>query len=257
MNRARVIPILLLQNSGLYKTVKFKDAKYVGDPINAVRIFNEKQCDELIFLDILASKKKQEINYNLIKEVATECFMPLAYGGGISNLTEIENVLKLGVEKVVINSAFFNNIAFLKNAVKEFASSTIVASVDVKKNIWGKQCVFSHSDKKSSITDPVAYLEFLEDAGVGEIMVNDVDRDGTMIGYDLDSINKLSNSVNVPVIAAGGCKDFDDIKKVLQLTHASAAAAGSFFVFQGKHRAVLISYPSPEEINLIKNNERK
>ena len=251
MNRARVIPILLLQNSGLYKTVKFKDPRYVGDPINAVRIFNQKQCDELILLDILASKKKQKINYTLIKEIATECFMPLAYGGGISNLKEIENLLKLGVEKVVINSALFTSSDFLKEAVKEFASSTIVASVDIKKNIWGKQNVFSHSDIKCKITDPVAYLKFLEECGVGEIMINDVDRDGTLIGYDIDLINKLSNSVNVPVIAAGGCKDIEDIKRVIQKTNASAAAAGSFFVFQGKYRAVLISYPLPEEINLI------
>ena len=253
MNRARVIPILLLQNSGLYKTVKFKDPKYVGDPINAVRIFNEKQCDEIILLDILASKKNKEINYNLIQEIATECFMPLAYGGGISNLTEIENVLKLGVEKIVINSALFYSSDLLKQAVKEFASSTIVASVDIKKNIWGKQIVYSHSDKKIAIIDPIAYLKFLEECGAGEIMINDVDRDGTMIGYDLDLINKLSNSVNVPLISAGGCRDINDIKNIYLQTNASAAAAGSLFVFHGKHRAVLISYPAPEEINLIKN----
>lgn len=252
MNRARVIPILLIQNSGLYKTVKFKDPKYIGDPINAVRIFNEKQCDEIILLDIIASKKKQEINYNLINEIATECFMPLAYGGGISSLIEIENILKLGVEKVVINSAFFRSAEFLKEAVKEFASSTIVASVDVKKNMWGKQNVYSHAGEKITLTDTVAFLKYLEDLGVGEIMINDTDRDGTMIGYDIELITKLSNAVNVPVIAAGGCRDLEDLKNVFRQTNVSAIAAGSFFVFHGKHRAVLISYPSPEEINLIK-----
>ncbi len=252
MNRARVIPILLLQNGGLYKTVKFKEPKYVGDPLNAVKIFNEKQCDEIILLDILASKKNNEINYNLIQEIATECFMPLAYGGGIRNINEIEKILKLGVEKIVINSAFIQSCDFLKVAVKEFATSTIVASVDIKKNIWGKQLVYSHSDQKVPISDPVEYLKFLEENGVGEIMINDVDRDGTMMGYDIDLINKLSNSVNVPVIAAGGCRDLKDIKDVYTRTNASAIAAGSFFVFHGKHRAVLIRYPLPEEINMIK-----
>ena len=251
MNRARVIPILLLQNAGLYKTVKFKDPKYVGDPLNALRIFNEKQCDEIILLDILASKNKQKINYNLINEIATECFMPLAYGGGISNIKEIENILKLGVEKVIINTALFNSSAFLKEAVKEFASSTIVASVDIKKNIWGKQNVYSHSGTKVAITDPIEFLKYLQEIEVGEIMINDVDRDGTSIGYDFDLMNKLSNSVNIPLIAAGGCKDLDDIKKLFQNTNVSATAAGSFFVFHGKYRAVLISYPSPEEINMI------
>ena len=251
MNRARIIPILLLQESGLYKTVKFKDPKYIGDPLNAVRIFNEKQCDEIILLDILASRKTKEINFQLINEIATECFMPMAYGGGISNLSQIEKILKLGVEKVVINSAIFDKSEFLAVAVKEFASSTIVASVDIKKSIWGKQIVYSHSDKKIPISDPIVYLRFLEEIGVGEIIINDVDRDGTMIGYDLNLISKLSNAVNVPLIAAGGCKDMDDIKKVFSQTNVSAIAAGSFFVFQGKHKAVLISYPSPKEIKLI------
>ena len=252
MNRARVIPILLIQNSGLYKTVKFKDPKYVGDPINAVRIFNEKQCDEIVILDILASKKNHQINYKLIQEIASECFMPLAYGGGICNLAEIENVLKLGVEKVIINSAIFSSPDFLKDAIREFASSTIVASVDIKKNIWGKQNIYSYSGQNISISDPISYLKYIEELGVGEIMINDVDRDGTMMGYDKELFNRLSNSVNVPVIASGGCRDMEDIKSIFSETNVSASAAGSFFIFQGKHKAVLISYPYSEEINLIK-----
>ena len=180
MNRARVIPVLLLQNTGLYKTVKFKDPKYVGDPLNAVKIFNEKQCDELILLDIFATKNKQPINYNIIREIATECFMPLAYGGGISTLIDIENVLKQGVEKVVINSSILRDPLFLRDAVKEFASSTIVASVDVKKNIWGQYTVHSYSGEKIKYKDPADFLKFLEESEVGELMLNNIDRDGTL-----------------------------------------------------------------------------
>jgi cyclase len=252
MNRARVIPILLLQNSGLYKTIKFKDPKYVGDPLNALKIFNEKQCDEIILLDINSSKQNKEINYNLIQEIATECFMPLSYGGGINKLNQIEKVLKLGVEKVIINSAFISSPDFLKEAVKEFATSTLVASVDVKKNIWGKYILHSHANKKIIFTDPIDYIKNLEENGVGEIMINNVDRDGTMSGYDIELIKKISNGIKIPLIAAGGCNDLNDIKNLYDNTNVSATAAGSFFVFHGKHRAVLISYPSPEEINLIK-----
>ncbi len=255
MKRARVIPVLLLHNSGLYKTIRFSEYKYIGDPINAVRIFNEKQCDEIILLDISATKRNNEINYKLIKEIATESFMPMAYGGGIGKLTEIEKILKLGLEKVVINSVLFYEPDFLKHAVKEFGSSTIVASVDIKKNIFGKQIVYSHSAKPISITDPILYLKTLEETGVGEIMVNDVERDGTQTGYDLDLINKLSNSVKIPFIAAGGCRNLEDIKNTFSKTSISATAAGSMFVFQGKHRAVLISYPSPEEIKMITHND--
>ncbi len=252
MNRARVIPILLLQNSGLYKTVRFKDPKYVGDPLNALKIFNEKQCDEIILLDINSSKQNKEINYNLIQEIATECFMPLSYGGGINSLNQIEKVLKLGVEKVIINSAFIHSSDFLKEAVREFATSTLVASVDVKKNIWGKYILHSHADKKIIFSDPIDYIKKLEENGVGEIMINNIDRDGTMLGYDMELIKKISSSIKIPLIAAGGCKDLNDIKNLYNNTNVSATAAGSFFVFHGKHRAVLISYPSPEEINLIK-----
>lgn len=252
MNRARVIPVLLLQNTGLYKSVKFKNPKYVGDPLNAVRIFNEKQCDELILLDILATKNKQPINYNIIREIATECFMPLAYGGGIRTLSDIENVLKQGIEKVVINSSILRNPSFLKEAVKEFASSTIVASVDVKKNIWGQYSVHSYSGEKINYKDPVEFLKFLEKLEVGEIMLNNIDRDGTMLGFDSELVSKLSDVTSLPFIAAGGCRDLNDIEHIFRETHVSATAAGSFFVFHGKHKAVLISYPSAEEIKKIK-----
>jgi cyclase len=252
MTRARVIPVLLLDNQGLYKTMKFSDAKYIGDPLNAVKIFNEKQCDELIILDISASKKRKKPNFSLIKEIASECFMPLAYGGGIETLQDIEITLKSGVEKVILNTALIANPSFLKEASKAFASSTLVASVDIRKNLLGKPLIHSHAGLKIKYADPLEFSKYIEDQGAGEIMINSIDRDGLMIGYDLDLIKKISAAISIPLIAAGGCRDLADIHMLFNLTNASAAAAGSFFVFHGKHRAVLISYPSPEEIDLIK-----
>jgi imidazole glycerol-phosphate synthase subunit HisF len=251
MKRARVIPVLLTQNDGLYKTNRFKDPKYVGDPLIAARIFNEKQCDELILLDIEASKKSQPINTKLIEEMASECFMPLAYGGGIKSLQDIEKILRLGIEKVVLNSSILQNPSFVKQAADEFASSTLVASVDIKKNLLGKYQVYSHSGQKIPVANPFEWMKQLEQSGIGEIMLNNVDLDGTQKGYDTFFIEKASNEVSVPVIACGGCSGLDDIKHMFTQTHASAAAAGSMFVFHGKHRAVLISYPDPAEIDRI------
>ncbi|MCE2787679.1 MAG: AglZ/HisF2 family acetamidino modification protein [Sphingobacteriales bacterium] len=252
MTRARIIPLLLLENRGLYKTKKFSDAKYVGDPLNAVKIFNEKQCDELIILDISASKKRKKPDFALIKEIASECFMPLAYGGGIETLQDIETILKSGIEKVILNTVLIANPSFLKEASKAFASSTLVASVDIRKNIIGKALIHSHTGLNIKFTDPLEFSKHIEDQGAGEIMINSIDRDGMMIGYDLHQIKKISDVISIPLIAAGGCRDLADIHMLFNETNASAAAAGSFFVFHGKHRAVLISYPSPEEIDFIK-----
>lgn len=251
MKRARVIPVLLVQNNGLYKTLRFKEPKYVGDPLNAARIFNEKQCDELILLDIEASKKQQPVNLKLIEEMASECFMPLAYGGGIRTLQDIERILRLGIEKVVINSSALTDPGFIRQAADEFGSSTLVASVDVKKNLWGKYQVFSHSGQKVQVSDPLEWMKQVEAKGIGEIMLNNVDLDGTQKGYDIDLIRKACTEVAVPVIACGGCSGIEDVQHMLTQTHASAAAAGSMFVFHGKHRAVLISYPDPKTIDRI------
>jgi cyclase len=251
MKRARVIPVLLLQSSGLYKTTRFKDPKYIGDPLNAARIFNEKQCDEMILLDIEASRLKQEINFRQIEEMASECFMPLAYGGGITSLQQIERILRSGIEKVVLNSAILGKPSFIKEAAERFASSTIVASVDIRKNIWGRYQVFSHSGQPVKETDPIAWMKQIEELGAGEIMLNNADLDGTGKGYDIEFIRKACAEIAVPVIASGGCSGLEDIKQLLSRTHASAAAAGNMFVFHGKHRAVLISYPDPLEIKHI------
>jgi cyclase len=251
MKRARVIPVLLIQNEGLYKTLKFKEPKYVGDPLNAARIFNEKQCDELILLDIEASKTQQPVNFKLIEEMASECFMPLAYGGGIKTLQDIERILRSGIEKVILNTSILRNPDFIKEAAREFASSTLVASIDLKKNLLGKYHVYSHAGEKIPMSNPMDWMKQIEANGIGEIMLNMVDLDGTQKGYDIAFIEKACNEVSVPVIACGGSNGLPDVKNMLNQTHASAAAAGSMFVFHGKHRAVLISYPDPKEIDHI------
>ena len=253
MKRARVIPVLLLKNRGLYKSVRFKDEVYVGDPINAVRIFNEKQCDELIFLDIAATKQKKEIDYRLIEEIASECFMPFSYGGGVNKLQQVERILKLGIEKVIINSALLNDPAFLGEAVKRFGSSTIVASVDVKMNLLKQYQVYSYSGHDTKGIQLIPFLKQIEDAGAGELMVTSVDKDGMMNGYDLQLADSISGQLTIPVVFCGGAKDFDDIKNLLKMTQVCAAAAGSIFVFHGPHKGVLINYPSPELIGNIFN----
>lgn len=244
----RVIPVLLLKNAGLVKTVGFKDAKYIGDPLNAVKIFNDKEVDELIFLDILATPQNRSIPLDLLKEIAEECFMPLSYGGGIKTLEDIRKILKIGIEKVIVNSQLFNDLNFLKAAIDQFGSSTIVASLDVKKNFWGKYELYSHGGKVNTKKDPLIFAKELNDLGVGEIMINSIDRDGTMKGYDLELISTVCSEVQVPVIACGGASSIDDFEKAVSQAGASAIAAGSMFVLHGKHRAVLISYPKQSEL---------
>ena len=250
MKRARIIPVLLLKNQGLCKTIKFGKDRYIGDPLNAVKIFNAKQCDELVLLDILASREDRGINIKKIEEIALECFMPLAYGGGIKTLSDIEVVLKLGVEKVILNSVLLENFSFLKEAVTEFGGSTIVASVDVKKNLFGKYGVYSHSGKKTP-SELYAYLELIQAENVGELMINCVDLDGTRLGYDIKLAAKISEQCSMPVTWCGGCSSFEDMKNLIESTQVSAAAAGSFFIYKGSLQAVLINYPAPSEIGNI------
>lgn len=245
--RARIIPVLLIQQGALVKTEKFSSPRYVGDPINAIKIFNEKEVDEIVVLDIDATKKNQKINFDLIKDLASECFMPLAYGGGIKTLGDIEQLIKRGVEKVIINSAAIENPEFISEAAKQFASSTIVASVDVTQNFFGKHILYSPSGKKNSygVTD---YIKQLEQSGSGEILLQAVHRDGTGKGYDEKLISEISKTVSVPVIACGGANSVADLRQAI-ISGASASAAGSMFVFTGKHKAVMISFPSSSELN--------
>lgn len=247
----RVIPVLLLRNKGLVKTIKFKNEKYIGDPFNAVKIFNEKEVDELCFLDIDATKEDREPNYDYLRQIATECFMPLSYGGAVSNLDQIKKLIQSGIEKVIINTQAIENPEFISSASDSFGASTIVGAMDVKKNFWGNYEIFSHSKNITVNIDPVEYAIRLQGLGVGEILLNSVDRDGTMVGYDYDLVSKITGAVDVPVIACGGCSSISDIDRVINQAGASAAAAGSFFVFHGKHKAVLITYPKYESLGQI------
>jgi len=248
MLKVRVIPCLLLKNNGLVKTVRFSNEKYIGDPINAVRIFNDKEVDELTFLDITASLERRKPNLKMLNEIASECFMPLSYGGGITSIDDIKNVLNQGVEKVVINSFASDNPEFIKMASDINGSSTIVVSIDVKRNIFGKYVVYSHSGKNKTKYEAVEYAVKMEKLGAGEILLNSIDRDGTMSGYDVELIKSITSVVGVPVIACGGAGNVNHFREAVSSGGASAVAAGSMFVFHGPHRAVLISYPSRKEL---------
>ncbi|KAF1082716.1 MAG: hypothetical protein GQF41_0483 [Candidatus Rifleibacterium amylolyticum] len=253
MLRNRIIPVLLLRGRGLIKTFKFCESKYVGDPINAVRIFNEKEVDELVFLDIDASKESRGPDFNLIEDIASECFMPLAYGGGVKNIDQMKKLFSLGVEKVILNSCLYHDVSLLTDAVEKFGSQSIVASIDVKYNFWGTPLVFNHVERTTLKLSPTDYAKNLELAGAGEMLLNSVDRDGMMTGYDHALIKTVAASVSVPVVACGGACSIQDMGSVINIAGASAAAAGSFFVFKGKHKAVLITYPTHAEIEAFVN----
>ena len=255
MLRARVIPCLLLRNGGLVKTVKFGDSKYVGDPINAVRIFNEKEVDEILVLDILATRQGRGPDLPRIREIAGECFMPLAYGGGVRSLDDVASLVAQGAEKVAINTKAVEDPAFVKAAAERFGSSTIVVSMDVKSGLLGKRTVRTRGATKDSGLDPVVFARSMEAAGAGELLVNSVDRDGTMEGYDLDLVRSVAEAVSIPVIACGGAGTLTHLHEAAA-AHASAAAAGSLFVFQGPHRAVLISYPTGDELRAARPEPR-
>ena len=235
----RVIPALLLRNDGLVKTLKFKDPKYVGDPINAIRIFNEKEVDELMVLDIMASKDRREPNYSLIEQIAGECFMPLAYGGGVRTVEQAKRIFSLGVEKVCIQTAALESPGLIRELSERFGTQSVMVSLDIKKNWLGKQRVLAAA-KGKQLSDPwLVILRSLVSAGAGEVVLNAVDKDGTLTGPDLNLIREASKAVEVPLIAVGGISSLTDIKAAVQ-AGASAVAAGAFFVFHGPHRAVLI-----------------
>lgn len=248
MRRIRVIPVLLIQDGGLVKSVNFKKHKYVGDPINAVRIFNDKYVDEIAILDISATANKMSPNISTIADIASEAFMPLSYGGGISSIQQIEEILYNGVEKVTLNHSALNNPNLIEQAAKQFGSQSIVVSIDVKKGLLGKHVVYGSCAKKKTKHTPDVLAKQLQDYGAGEIFLNSIDKDGTYQGYDLNLIEKVSNAVEIPVIACGGAGELQDFKNAVK-SGASAVAAGSMFVFQRPHQAVLISYPSQEELN--------
>jgi cyclase len=247
MLRTRVIPCLLLRGQGLVKTVQFKNPTYVGDPINAVRIFNDKEVDELLFLDITATIERRPPQFDLIHDIATECFMPFGYGGGVHDIETAQKLLKLGSEKIVINSAA-TDPEFIRRAASEFGSQSVVASIDVRYSKLSKYRVFTNSGTINTKKDPVQYAKDLEAAGAGEIVLTSIDRDGTMAGYDINLIKMVTASVNIPVVACGGAGKLEHFQEAILKGGASAVSAGSMFVFHGPYRAVLINYPTQEQL---------
>jgi len=250
MLKIRVIPCLLLKNEGLVKSVKFKNPTYVGDPINAVKIFNDKEVDELLFIDIEATKKGREPNYDLISRISGEAFMPFGYGGGITRVEQVQKLTRLGVEKVAINAYARKNPDFITQAAEVAGSSSVVAAIDVKKDLLGRYRVYDYTQQKTTSEDPVEFAQLMENKGAGEIFLNSVDRDGTFSGYDTELIKKVAQALTVPVVASGGAGSIMHFADAVK-SGASAVAAGSFFIFYGPHRAVLITYPEKQVLKEI------
>lgn len=248
MLTTRVIPVLLYNGTGLVKSVRFKDYRYIGDAINTVRILNDKEVDEIMLLDIAATARGRGPDFRLIADVASECFMPMGYGGGITNVEEIRRILRLGVEKVCINSAAVSDPALIRRTADLIGSQSVLISVDVKKGFLGKYEVYTHSGSRGTGLDPVAFAAQMEKIGAGELLLNAIDRDGTMQGYDIDLLRRVTATVSIPVIACGGAGKLQDFTDAVQTGGASAVAAGSLFVFHGRHRAVLINYPTQTEL---------
>jgi imidazole glycerol-phosphate synthase subunit HisF len=248
MLRHRVIPALLLSGRGLVKTTKFAKPQYVGDPINAVRIFNDKEVDELLFLDINATRESRGPQFDVIEDVARECFMPFAYGGGVRDRETMAKLFALGVEKIALNSAAAQSPKLVEEAATAFGSQSVIVSIDVKKRFLSGYEVFSHAGTRGTGLAPAEHAKRMAQCGAGEILINSIDRDGTMAGYDIELVRSVAQAVDVPVIACGGAGKLSDFAAAVKDGGASAVAAGSMFVFQGRHRAVLITYPDYREL---------
>jgi cyclase len=243
MLRTRIIPVLLLRNESLVKTVRFNKFTYIGDPCNTVRIFNELEVDELVFLDITATREKRSPNLKVLADIANECFMPLAYGGGIRTLAEAKAIFDIGFEKVVVNSYAIESPQFISHLAADFGNQAVVASIDVKRNLWGRYQVYSHGGKKKSGKEPVEWAKELESLGIGEILLTSIDREGTWGGLDLELVRSVTDAVNVPVIAHGGVGTIAHIGGAVKSAAASAVALGSMVVFQKKGMGVLVNFP--------------
>ena len=246
--RPRLIPCLSIQNRSLVKTVQFSNPRYLGDPINAVRIFNDKGVDELAVLDITASQDKRGPDFEYLYSIASEAFMPLSYGGGITSLSEIKKLFYIGFEKIIINTGFIRTPELIMEAASHAGSQSIVVSIDVKRNMFGKYYCFSCSGKIKTCNDPVTLAKEAELSGAGEILLNSISDDGMMNGYDLKLVKMVCESVSIPVIACGGARDITDFKKVLTEGGAQAAAAGSLYVYYGEEKAVLITVPEEKSL---------
>ena len=255
MLRTRVMPCILLKNGRLVKTVKFQNDKYVGDLLNAVRIYNQKEVDELVVFDISRTTSGQLIDFDLIQKMAAQCFMPVCYGGGVKTLNDFKTLFTLGVEKVSVSSLLFDNPEVVRDAVSIYGSQSIVATIDLVKPLFRSRYVIkTHSGRKKRAVLTSEIIAYCEDLGVGEIILTSIDHEGQGKGYDYELVKQISHSVNIPVVISGGAGQLDDFKKAVD-SGASAVAAGDMFTFYGKHRAVLITYPEYEQLtNLFKGS---
>lgn len=245
-SKPRVIPCLLIENGGLVKTVKFNKRTYIGDPINAVKIFNEEEADELCLLDI-SSHKNQCINFDLLEDIATEAFMPLSYGGGIKSMEDVKRLFRIGFEKIIFNTALYKDPELVRAAIAFAGSQSVVASIDYKRSMLGKTICYIDCGEQGINKDVIDYVKDIEKLGVGEILLNSIDQDGTMKGYDFSTIRNVTEITNLPVICCGGAGNISDMYKAVKEYGAHAVAAGSLFVYYGSRKAVLINYPSEIE----------
>lgn len=246
----RIIPVLLIKNKGLYKGIKFKNHVYVGDPINTVKIFNDKQVDEIILLDIVASKTNSQPDIGYIESIVSEALMPVGYGGGIKDAETASQLFRCGVEKIILNTAAFKNPALVRAFSDRFGSQSVVVSLDIKKNFFGKRVCTIQSGTKTVKGNPLEWAMKFQELGAGEIILNNIDKDGKMDGYDVELIKTFSHNLKVPLVVSGGAGNILHFKEALE-AGAHACAAGSMFVFQGKLRGILISYPSQEQLKEI------
>lgn len=249
MFRPRVIPVLLLKNNGLVKSEGFKQYTYIGDPMNAVRIFNDLRADELVFLDIDATAQNRCVSAELVKDIGDEANMPFAVGGGIRTIQQIRDLIHAGAEKVIINAAAVNDPEFIRKAAETFGSSTIVVCMDVKKKFLGGLQTWTINGTKASGKSPVDFAKQMEALGAGELIVQSIDRDGKMQGYDIELIRSVSEAVTIPVVALGGAGKLNDLKEAYRAGKATGLAAGSLFVYQGSMKGVLINYPERGELS--------
>jgi cyclase len=247
MTRIRVVPILLLSNSGMVKTRNFTKPRYLGDPINAVKIFNDKRADELAVLDIEATSKRR-IDYDWVSDIVSEAFMPIAYGGGINSLDQCVELFKRGVEKIVINSAVPKNPKLITEVAERYGAQAVVVSIDVKRNFWGKNKVYTHNGRKETKFEPTELARLAEQHGAGEIIVTSIEREGTFLGYDTALLRTVSGAVCVPIVANGGAAKVGDFEFAVNEGKCGAVAASSMFVFAAKGEGVLINYPAQSQL---------
>lgn len=253
MRRIRVIPTLLISNGGLVKGKKFKNHEYVGDPINVVKIFNDKEVDELAIIDISSTKQKKEPNLKQIAEVASEAFMPLSYGGGITRMDQVDQILYCGIEKIILNSAAIFYPDLITQISNKYGSQSVIISVDIRRDWWGRSFVYTLCGECNTKKDPLKFIKECEDRGAGEILLTSINNEGTYAGYDLTSIKTISDSISIPVIANGGAGSVIDMKDAI-LNGASAVAAGNMFIYRRPHNAVLVNYLSKNDIEFLNSN---